>query len=152
MQFAGIWAYYICSNFSAASSLVGVNFQENEDDFRWRLSDEEKTLFMKGNLKEMNFSDEAPWRGKEESVQSVVLLEGVELVGIHLFTGMKELMTTGILVSLASIGTENCVTAQSYSQFLSLRAIQSSHPRWCVVRQGEDPSHLLSTCQEWSFF
>ena len=124
------------------SFLIGVSFQKTEGGIVWGLSEDAKTLFIQGLGKVLDLLNEVPFKGKEGSVLSVVLLEGVESVGRHLFAGMSGLTTIDLPVSLMLINPgqlHNCTKLFSIS-------LSENNPKFSSedgVLFDKEKTHLL---------
>ena len=61
--------------------ILVTQFQKNDDGLVLRISQEEKTLFIRGSMRMTDYnSNKAPWENYKETIRSEVISEGVESI------------------------------------------------------------------------
>jgi len=81
-----------------------TQFQKSTDGLEWRISQEVKTLFIRGNVRMNNYNLlKAPWEEYKSTIQSVIIKEGVESIGRCALSGCKELEGFSIPSSINTI-------------------------------------------------
>jgi len=86
--------------------LLVTQFRKSSDGLEWRISQEDKTLFIRGNGRMADYnSTKAPWEDYKVTIQSVTIEEGVKSIGRCSFSGCKELKRVNVSSSVIEISS-----------------------------------------------
>ena len=84
--------------------LLVTQFQKSSDGMEWRISQEVKTLFIKGSGKMNDYNSiTAPWENYKGTIESVIKEEGVESIVRCALSGCKELKGVSIPSCISTI-------------------------------------------------
>ena len=80
-------------------------FQKRDDGLEWRISQEDKTLFIRGTGRMTDYnSNKVPWEEHKSTILTVII-EEVESIGRCDLSGCKELKEVSILFSITTINS-----------------------------------------------
>ena len=87
--------------------MLVAQFQKSSDGLEWRIRQEDKTLFIRGNGRMNNYnSNKTPWEDYRDNIWSVVIEEGAESIGRRALSGCRELEEFSVPSSFATINTD----------------------------------------------
>ena len=94
-----------------------TQFQKSDGGVEWRISQEDRTLFIRGNGRMNNYnSPKAPWEEHKSTIWSVITEEGVESIGRCALSGCVELKSASIPSSVTTINSNLFIGCPEFAQ------------------------------------